>query len=117
MTSEELRDRTRDFSLMVQNLIRNSPRTEEFLILGKQLLKSSTSIGANYRAACRARSKSEFYAKLCIVVEEADETCYWLELLEKSGLLEMDIGCIKKEADELVKIFATSRKTLKAKIK
>src|ERR1700690_2787194 len=80
---EALKARTKDFALRILRLYRSLPRTDEARILGKQLLRSSTSIGANYRAACRGRSRAEFIAKLGIVLEEADETVFWLELLQE----------------------------------
>src|SRR3982074_3260843 len=79
--SEALKLRTKDFALRVLRLYRSLPRTAEARILGTQLLRCSTSIGANYRAACRGRSRAEFVAKLGIVLEEADETVFWLESL------------------------------------
>jgi four helix bundle protein len=81
---EELQGRTRRFALRIIKLYRSLPKTDEARILGKQVLRSGTSIGANYRAACRARSRTEFVAKLGIVLEEADETAFWLEF---------DAGC------------------------
>jgi four helix bundle protein len=77
-------------------------------------LRSTTSVAANYRAACRARSMQEFYAKLCIVVEECDETLFWIELLNESGVVKnLSIKMLKKEAEELLFIFSSSRKTAK----
>jgi four helix bundle protein len=84
-------------------------------IISRQLLRSATSVGANYRAACRAQSRAEFAAKLSIVVEEADETLYWLELLKESGFIQPErLRELIKEADELVAIATSSRKTAKA---
>ena len=83
---EELQERTRRFALRVIKLYRSLPKTDEARILGKQVLRSGTSIGANYRAACRARSRAEFVAKLGIVLEEADETAFWLELMRDAGI-------------------------------
>ena len=83
-------------------------------MLGKQLLRSGTSVGANYRAACRARSTAEFIAKIGIVLEEADETVYWLELLCESGIMpEEKLSLLLQEANELVKIFSATRRTAK----
>jgi len=79
--SEILKDRTRRFALRIVKMYRALPRAEEARIIGKQVLRSGTSIGANYRAACRARSRAEFVAKLGVVLEEADETVFWLDLL------------------------------------
>ena len=84
---EELRNRTKRFALRIIRLFRHLPRTAEAQVLGKQLLRSGTSIGANHRAAGRARSKAEFISKMGIVVEEADETVFWIECLIESGLL------------------------------
>ena len=90
------------------------PRTDEAKILGKQLLRAATSVAANYRAANRSRSKQEFYAKLCIVVEECDESLFWLELLTESGITTREKSdAISKEAEELLRIFSASRKTIK----
>ncbi len=95
-------------------LIRTLPRTDEARIIEKQLLRCSTSVAPNYRAACRARSKAEFTAKVGIVVEEADETVFWLDLL---GELEVLNSEKRKEptaeANELLAIFAASQRTAK----
>jgi four helix bundle protein len=115
MTSEELKARTKAFALRVMKLVDAMPCSRASQVIGKQLLRSATSVGANYRAACRAQSHAEFAAKLSIVVEEADETVYWLELLRESGLLKPErLAKILKEANELVAIAVTSRKTAKA---
>ena len=87
MTAEELKARTKAFALRVIKLVDAMPRSLAAQVIGKQLLRSATSVGANYRAACRAQSHAEFAAQLSIVVEEADETVYWLELLRESSLL------------------------------
>ncbi len=86
-TAEELRTRTKRYALRTIKLCRSLPAAPEAWVIAKQLLRSGTSVGANYRAACRARSHAEFFAKLCIVVEEADETLYWFELLIESGMV------------------------------
>ncbi len=109
--NDEFRERTKKFSLRVIKLFQALPRTDEARIIGKQLLRCSTSIGANFRAATRARSSKEFYAKLCIVVEEADETIYWLELLSESKIFpESKLNEITQEALEITKIASTTRK-------
>jgi four helix bundle protein len=87
MTPEELKVRTKAFALRVIKLVDAMPRSLAAQVIGKQLLRSATSVGANYRAANRAQSHADFAAKLSIVVEEADETVYWLELLTESRLL------------------------------
>lgn len=86
----------------------------EALVIGKQLLRSGTSVGANYRAACRARSKAEFIAKVGIVLEEADEAVFWLELLLESGIARSpQLEDLIQEANELTAIFVTSLRTAK----
>ena len=101
-------------ALRIVKLFRSLPKTDDARILGKQLLRSGTSIGANYRAACRARSRAEFVAKLGIVLEEADETVFWLELMRDAGIFpETKLREIVQEAKELVAIFVASIKTAK----
>ena len=110
--SEALKVRTKGFALRVLRLYRSLPRTEEARILGSQLLRSSTSIGANYRAACRGRSRAEFVAKLGIVLEEADETVFWLELLQEGTIFPAGkLRDLLQEANELVAIFTSSVRT------
>ena len=88
-------------------------KTDSMRIIGKQLIKASTSSAANYRAACRARSKAEFFAKMSIVVEEADETVFWLELLEEAGLVPASkLTGLKQEATEILSIVAKARKNV-----
>ncbi len=114
MDTTELLNRTKKFALDYIEFFQRLPKTDEAKIIGKQLLRSSTSSAANYRAACRARSRQEFYAKICIVVEELDESLFWLELLKESGIGD---GALKKklicEAEELVQIFSSTRKSTK----
>ena len=112
--SEALKMRTKEFALRILRLYRSLPRTEEARILGTQLLRSSASIGANYRAACRARSRPEFVSKLGIVLEEADETAFWLELLREGCIFPADKLCdLAREANELVSIFVSSVRSAK----
>ena len=85
--NDEFRDRTKQFALRIIKLFRSLPKTEEARIIGKQLLRSGCSVGANFRAATRARSNAEFYSKLSIVVEEADESAFWMELLIESEIM------------------------------
>ena len=88
------------------------PKTTEAQVIGKQLLRSGTSVGANYRAVCRARSKAEFVARLGIVAEEADESVFWLEILEETKTFNAkQLQEILKEAKELAAIFSASQKT------
>ena len=109
---EELRDRTKAFALRVIRLFRSLPYKTDTQVLGKQLLRCGTSVAANYRAGCRARSKAEFIARLGIAAEEADEAVLLLELLIESGILksEMTVGLLK-EARELAAILTASRQT------
>jgi four helix bundle protein len=86
--TEQLLDRTKSFALRIIRLFRSLPRSPEVQIIGKQLLRSGTSVGANYRSACRGRSRAEFLAKIGVVVEEADESIYWLELLVETGSIQ-----------------------------
>jgi four helix bundle protein len=86
MDEKELKARTKNFALRVIKLVQALPRNMTADVLGKQLLRSATSVAANYRAACRARSQAEFVAKMSIVVEESDESLFWLELIGDSGL-------------------------------
>ncbi len=108
------RERTKKFALEIIRLFRQLPRNAEAYVIGKQLLRSGTSVAANYRAVQRARSKAEFVAKLGIVVEEADETQFWLELLTESNTIQdVSVGDLKKEIAELVAIFTASLNTAK----
>ena len=109
-----LKDRTKRFALQVIRLCRVLPRSQESSIITSQLLRSATSVGANYRAVCRARSTADFVSKLGIVLEEADETLFWIELLVESGAAPPDkIALVRKEANELVSIFVASLRTAK----
>ena len=114
MTNSELKLRTKKFALRVINLVQNLPKNKVADVVGHQLLRSATSVGANYRAACRARSQADFISKITIVEEEADECCYWLELICEGKILEEEkLKEIMKEADELTAIFTASGKTAK----
>jgi four helix bundle protein len=112
---EDLRNRTKRFALRIIRLFRHLPRTTEAQILGKQLLRSGTSVGANYRAAGRARSKAEFIAKMGVVVEEADETVFWIECLIEGGIVKPELlNDLLCEANELLAIFAASQRTARS---
>ena len=112
--AEQLRERTKQFAIRVVKLFRSLPKTEEARVIGKQVLRSGTSVAANYRAVCRARSKVEFVAKIGVVVEEADETVFWLELLVETGIVSsVRMGGLLTEANELLAIFAASQRTAK----
>jgi len=117
MDAAELKARTRAFAMRVIRLCGALPKTMAADVLGRQLLRAATSVGANYRAACRARSRSEFVSKMAIVEEEADECVYWLELIAESGLVKMSLlRLLLSESDELTAIASASRKTAKAAI-
>ena len=108
MTSEELKLRTKKFSLRVINLIESLPNSISGKVIANQLIRSATSVGANYRSACRSRSKAEFVSKIRIVEEEADESLYWLEIIKESKLVrEVRIADLIKEAMELTAIFTS----------
>jgi four helix bundle protein len=112
MTTAELKARTKDFALRVIRLVDALPNTVKGRAIANQIIRSATSVAANYRAACRARSRDEFIAKIGVVEEEADETAFWLELIVESGIhIKEQIDPLLKEAGELVAIVATSRKS------
>jgi four helix bundle protein len=114
MTPKELQARTKEFALRIIKLVDALPRSTAGWVIGRQLLRSATLVGANYRAACRAQSHAEFAAKLSIVVEEADESLYWLELLQESGLIKpRQLTELLKQPNELVAISVAARKTAK----
>ncbi|MCJ8166760.1 four helix bundle protein [Pontibacter sp. E15-1] len=108
---ELFRQRTKKLALDVIRFSQGLPKSEEANIMKRQLLRSATSVGANYRAACRARSAAEFYSKVSIVIEEADETIFWLELLEESGITsKLTTTPLVKETTEILSVLAKARK-------
>ena len=112
MTTAELKARTKEFALRVIRLVDALPNTVKGRAIANQIMRSATSIAANYRAACRARSRAEFIAKIGVVDEEADETAFWLELIIDSNIRgKTQIEPLLKEAGELVAIMAASRKS------
>jgi four helix bundle protein len=112
MTETELKMRTKQFALRILKLVEELPRSTSGRILGGQIARSATSVAANYRAVCRARSRADFVAKLGIVEEEADETGFWLELIVDAGLQPAaKLSPLLKEANELTAIFVSSLKT------
>lgn len=118
MIPVEMKTRTKQFALRIMKLVDALPKKTSAEVLGRQLLRSATSVAANYRAACRGRSKAEFAAKLGIVEEEADESCFWLEMLADSELMPMTkLQPLRKEADELTAIVVASIKTARASVK
>jgi four helix bundle protein len=107
-----MKQRTKRFALEVIRLVATLPKTTEGRTIGSQLVRSGSSVGANYRAACRGKSRADFISKLGIVEEEADESCYWLEILiEGSVLPEEQVASLLKEANEITAIIVASRKT------
>jgi four helix bundle protein len=115
MTKQELLQRTKAFALRVIKAVRALPADEVGNVLGRQLLRSGTSVGANYRAACRAKSSADFLNKLKIVEEECDESLYWMELLVESGSMPLRrLAALMREGDELLAIFVSAIKTTKA---
>ncbi|MCX7015099.1 MAG: four helix bundle protein [Candidatus Sumerlaeota bacterium] len=112
MKPKGLKDRPKAFALRVMKLVNSLPNTLAERTVGGQLLDSAASVAANYRAACRARSKAEFIAKLGIVEEEADESIFWLELIRDGDLMRAErIGDLLKEGDEILSIMVASRKS------
>jgi four helix bundle protein len=111
-----LKSRTKNFALRIIRLYASLPRKTEALVVGRQFLKSGTSVGAHYREAQRARSNAEFISKFEAGMQELEETLYWLELLEESGIMPgVQVGTLRREADELMAIMVASVKTAKAR--
>jgi len=111
--AEMFKKRTKKFVVDNIKFYRTLPKTEEAKIIGRQLLRSSSSVGANYRAACRARSQAEFHSKLSTVVEEADESAFWMEvLIEAEVVKKEELAYLLDEANQILKITSASRKTV-----
>jgi len=114
MDKKDLQKRTKQFALRVFKLVKAMPNTTEARVIGRQIIRSASSVGANYRAACRGRSRAEFIAKLGIVEEEADETVFWLEMIIEAGIFKKEkITPLLKEANEMVSIIVVSLKSVK----
>ena len=112
MKSNELKRRTKEFGLSVIRIVETLPKTKTAEVVGRQLLRCATAVGANYRAACRARSQADFVSKIGVVEEEADESAYWLEVLTEVKVVHGNgVASLLKEAHELTAIFAASEKT------
>ena len=112
MNADELKARTKQFALQVMQLIDRLPNTTKGRVVANQLMKAATSVGANYRAACRGRSQAEFISKLSIVLEESDECCYWLELIMEGELISAEqVVDLYREANEITAIMTASHKT------
>ncbi|MEO6724606.1 MAG: four helix bundle protein [Blastocatellia bacterium] len=116
-SNKDLRVRTKLFALRVIKLFSSLPKTTEAQVIGKQVLRSGTSVGAHYREACRARSTPEFISKIEGGLQELEETVYWLELLTEAGIVnETRLKPLLEEADELIAIFVSSVKKAKARL-
>lgn len=114
MDSNQLKIRTKNFALKIIELFRKLPDTREAKLIGGQLFRAGTSVAANYRSACRGRSKADFIAKMGIVLEEADESMFWLELLIESKIIcGNEVKDLLNESNELISIFVSSIKTAK----
>jgi four helix bundle protein len=114
MRGDDLRKRTKSFALRVIHLVEALPKGKTSDVIGRQLLRSGTSVGANYRASCRAKSAADFISKMGTVEEETDECIYWMELLIESGLMPQNIVYeLQHEAEELLAIIVSSIKTTK----
>ena len=111
MTTQELKNRTFDFGPRVISAVEALPKTETARILGRQLLRAGTSVGANYRAAARARSQADFISKLGVVEEECDESAYWMEMIARKLLKRAKLDNLYAEANELLAITVASIKT------
>jgi len=109
---QDLKQRTKQFALRVIRLVESLPRNRTAEVIGRQLLRSGTSVGANYRAACRAKSRADFISKMGTVEEEADESLYWMELLIEAGIVKQELlAPLMQEADELLAITVASINT------
>jgi len=116
MNTEDFKNRTKAFALRVIRLTEALPKNQTANVIGKQLLRCGTSVGANYRAACRARSTPEFIAKMGIVEEECDESMYWMELIVEAGLMEEKLLIdLKSEANEILSMVIASIKTARSR--
>ena len=112
MTTQELKSRTKKFAIAVIKMVELLPRTKAASVVEYQIVKSSTSVGANYRAACRARSKADFISKITIVEEEIDESAYWIEIIQEAEMIAAEkLSELLKEANELTAIFTSTGKT------
>jgi four helix bundle protein len=118
MKEDDLKSRTKSFALRIIKLYVALPKSVEAQVLGKQLLRSGTSVGAHYREAQRAKSSADFVSKIESALQELDETCYWLELIEESDIFAVErLKPLRTEAEELTKILVTIAKQVKLKLK
>jgi four helix bundle protein len=112
--ANQMQGRTKSFAIRIVRMFQRLPKTDEARILGRHVLRAGTAIASNYRAACRSKSRADFVSKLGTAVEEADETVFWAELLEESGIFRTkELQEIKTEAEELLRIFSRSLTTAK----
>ena len=112
--AEAMKLRTKQFAVRIVSVVRSLPRTREGDVVGKELLRSGTAVAANYRAVCRSRSQAEFISKMNVVVEEADETVFWLEFLVDIEIVPAEkLKLLLAEGNELLAIFAASLRTAK----
>jgi four helix bundle protein len=117
MTTNELKLRTKKFSLEIIDLVEKLPNSIAGRTISNQIIRSGTSVGANYRAVCRARSDREFVSKMNIVLEEADETMFWLEIIiERKWINELEMLNLADEGNQLTAIFVSSLKTVNSRI-
>jgi four helix bundle protein len=111
--SDMMKGRTKDLAIQVIRFVDDFPTKTSYNTVGRQIIRSATSTAANYRAAIRARSKREFFSKLSIVIEECDETLFWLELLNESKMVDKSkTSALLKESEEILKILSKARKTM-----
>ena len=116
MNADEFKERTKALGLRIIRLVEALPKSRTTDVLGKQLLRCGTSVGANYRAACRAKSPADFIAKMKIVEEECDESMYWMDLIVDAGLMpENRIADLRKEANEILSMIVASLKTARSR--
>jgi four helix bundle protein len=116
MNAEDFKERTKRFAIRIIQFVELMPRSEVGDVLYRQLLRAGTSVGANYRSACRARSRAEFIAKMGVVEEECDESIYWMELLIGTGRVKPStIGGLLKESDEILSLVVASLKTARSR--
>ncbi|MFH1124834.1 MAG: four helix bundle protein [Pseudomonadota bacterium] len=116
MNETQMKNRTKKFAKEIIRLCRKLPDNREGRLIGNQIFRSGTSVAANYRAACRARSTAEFISKLSIVEEEADETLFWLELIKEMEIIDKtSLGSLMQENDEIIAITVSSIKTSRKK--
>ena len=115
---EELRDRTKKFAMRIVRLFRSLPHATDAEVMGKQLLRCGTAVAANYRAVCRARSRKEFISRIGVVVEEADESVFWLEMMAENDIFSATkLEPLLREARELTAVFTAPEETAKQRRK